>query len=320
MNAAIREGRSPVVRALTENVALKLVSLLLAIVLFSIVHTDVDAQRTVYVDVVTLLPPASARQMLVSELPHEVKLTVRGARSRVSALSRDDVQPLQMDLTDTNSREYVFDPTTVDLGAGLQVIEVAPARVALEWVTSAEKRLQVRVPVEGTPKAGHQVRTPVQVRPREVLVRGPEASVDRATEADTEPVNVDGLGPGTHTRWVSLRPPPVHVSYEAGETVEVRVVIDPVLGERTLRSLDVSVVGEGDHQVRPERVSVTLRGPVGELESMAIDEVVPYVDVSGTGGTGGGTQPQEVQVRGLPGGIQVDRVAPNTVLVTRRGR
>lgn len=320
MTSATREGPPWVVRALTENIPLKLISLALAIVLFSIVHSDVDAQRALYVDVVTLLPPASANKMLVSELPHELKLTVRGSRSRVSGLSRDDLQPLQMDLTDTTNSEYVFDPSALDLGAGLEVIEVTPSRVPLQWVTSAEKRLRVRVPVEGTPKPGFQVRVPVDVRPEQILVRGPEDAVLGATEAETDPMGVEGLGPGTHTRWLSLRPLPAHITYEGGETVEARVTIEPIVTERTLRGLEVSVVGEGELKVRPERVTVTLRGAEGELEAMAVEEVVPYVDVTGAGGNGGGTQPQEVRLRGVPQGVQVERILPDSVLVTRRGR
>jgi YbbR domain-containing protein len=320
MNAPARENPLWIVRVLTENIPLKLVSLALACVLFSIVHSDVDAQRSLYVDLVTLLPPAPSNKMLVSELPHEIKLTLRGSRSRVSALSRDDLQPIQMDLTDTASAEYVFDPAALDLGAGLEVTEITPSRVPLVWVTSAERRIRVRVPVEGVPRAGYHARLPVEVRPEQILVRGPEDLVKSATVAETDPMTVDGLGPGTHTRWLSLRPLPSHVFYEGGETVEARVIIEPTLADRVLRGLDVSVVGEGELKVRPERVTVTLRGPEAELESLAVEEVVPYVDMTGVGGTGGGTQPQEVQLRGVPEGVQVERILPDSVLVTRRGR
>jgi YbbR domain-containing protein len=319
MSAAAPETRHWIVRAVTENIPLKVLSLVLSIVLFSLVHTDVDAQRALYVDVVTLMPPSGTNKMLISELPHEVKLTLRGSRSRVSALSRDDLQPFQMDLTDPTRTEFVFDPASFDFGVGVEVVEVTPARVPLTWVASADKRLHVRVPVEGTPRPGFQVSGMIEVRPGQVLVTGPAEVVLAATEAQTDAINVEGLGAGTHTRWLTLRPLPPHVVYAGGETVEVRITIEPVMSERVLRGLEVSVVGEGDLKVRPDRVTVTLRGPVGELDTLAVEGVVPYVELSGAGGAGG-TLPQEVQLRGVPEGVDVGRIVPDTVLVTRRGR
>jgi hypothetical protein len=77
------------------------------------------------------------------------------------------------------------------------------------------------------------------------------------------------------------------------------------------------VVGEGDFVVRPNRVSVSLRGPASDLEAMALEDVVPYVDLTGAAGAGG-TLPQEVQLRGVPHTVQVVEITPDSVLVKQR--
>ena len=76
------EGSSnPFVSAFTENVPLKLLSLALSVLLFSIVHSDQDGQRSIFVDVVALLPPPGSQKMLISDIPHQVKVTLRGSNS-----------------------------------------------------------------------------------------------------------------------------------------------------------------------------------------------------------------------------------------------
>ncbi len=309
--------RHPLVGLVTDNLELKASALVLSLVLFSLVHSDVDAQRSLFVDVVALLPPPGAEKMLVSELPHQVKVTLRGSRSRVSALSRDDLQPLQMDLTDTSRGDYFFDPTELNLGAGLQILEVSPARVQLDWAVSVDKRLPVLIRTTGATKEGQRVREPVEVRPDRVLVRGPADVVATLTDVEPDPLRIDGLPLGTHTRFLSLRALPEYVTYVEDVTVEARVVIEPVVTERTLRGLEVAVVGEGDPIVRPSRISVTLRGPASELEQLAQEDIVPYVEFSGAGGAGG-TQAQEIRLRGVPDGIEVAGISPESVLVKRR--
>src|SRR5689334_696413 len=85
-------------RFVTDNLGLKLTAIGLALMLFSLVHSDVDAQRSMYFDVEPLLPPPTAGKMLVSELPQQVKVTLRGSRSRLSTLTRDQLPPVHLDL------------------------------------------------------------------------------------------------------------------------------------------------------------------------------------------------------------------------------
>lgn len=318
MSAAPGGAAANPLRFVTDNLALKLTALLLAIGLFSLVKSDADAQRALFVDVVTLLPPASARKMLVSEVPHEVKVTLRGSRSRINQLSRDDLPPLQMDLTDMSRAYFQFDPGALDLGANVQVIAIEPAMVMLDWVTSAERSVAVLARLQGAPREGYRVRESPEVRPGRIGVRGPEEIVRDLGETETEAISVEGLGPGTHTRRVPLRPLPEHVSYVDEVAVEVRMQVDPIVSERTLRGLDVAIVGEGPAVPRPGRVAVTLRGPTDELEALTEADLVPYVELDVSRGVGR-TRQEKVKLRGVPEGVEPIEITPDVVLVDRTG-
>ena len=79
--------------ALTENVGLKMLSFFCALLLYSLVHGSQDAQKSVSVDLVVLLPPESAQRVLVSQLPPRVRVTLRGSRTALDELHASSDAP-----------------------------------------------------------------------------------------------------------------------------------------------------------------------------------------------------------------------------------
>jgi YbbR domain-containing protein len=280
----------------------------LSVMLFSLVHSDVDAQRSMYIDVVALLPPADSDRMLVSELPAQVRVTLRGSRSRLSDLSRDAFSPIQLDLRQGTNGYYYFRPSDVDVSGGIQVISVDPATVPLTWAATGTKRLPVHPKVVGKLDANHRLRAAAQARPGEVSVRGPKTALTELSTISTDVVSLEGMHAGHHTRRVALAPLPKLVSYEGDAHVEVDLDVDAIVAERVLRRLEVAVLGAPTAVLRPGRVTVTLRGPQDRLSELEPEEVVPFIEVSGPGSPT--LVVHDVKVRGVPEGLEVVRIAP----------
>ncbi len=91
MTARTTAGRA-LRKALTENVGLKIISLVAAIVLFSLVRGSEDAQRSVFVDVVATLPSPASGKILIGEIPDKVKVTLRGSRSLLNSIGRNEAR------------------------------------------------------------------------------------------------------------------------------------------------------------------------------------------------------------------------------------
>lgn len=318
MKAAARQGPLGfVTAAFTKDLPLKIVALVLSIVLFSIVHADQDAQRTVQIDVVALVPDVRANQMLVSELPHQVSVTLRGSRSRINELSKDDIPPIQMDLTDPGQQYYYFEPSAVELSGNVQVIGIVPASVPLTWAVSAEREVPIRARLRGDVPQGLSVQTPVQLEPATVTIRGPEPAVKAIAEVHTDAILLDGLGPGAHEPRVPLEPLPDKVVYVDTQAVQARITIEPETAEQSFRHLEIATVGGGEATMRPAHVSVTLRGVKAQLVALDPEQLVPYVELQAAQ-LAEETAPREVQLRGVPEGLQVVRISPRTVLVKAR--
>ena len=316
-DAGTHVERGFLARLFLENYPLKLLALGLAIALFSLVHSDLDAQRSMYLDVVALTPPRDADKMLVSPLPAQVKVTLRGSRSRVAALQHDDFPPLQMDLRDTSRRFYTFDAAAVDVSGAIQVVSIDPSTVELVWQPRAERRVPVEVKLRGSPPAGLVVRRPIAVTPPAVSVSGPKDELAALQGLSTEEIAIDGLGAGTHERRVQLQPAGTHLSVNDSNTVVVQLEIGPEQGERTLRRLDVAVLGPGDAALRPSSVTITLAGPVKGLADIDPEQIVPYVDLPATPAAPG-VEVLEVKLRGVPDGFSAAKVSPTSVIAKRK--
>lgn len=298
---------------LLDNYGLKLLSLTFSIALFSLVRSEEDAQRSVYVDVVALLPPKSSDKILVSPLPARVKVTLRGSRSRLAALERDDVTPVQMDLRDPGKQFYYFDPSSIGVTGPFTVVAIEPASVQLTWRVRAARSLTVEAKLVGAPAAGYTVQRPVAVTPKTVEVVGPRDEVESINTLQTEDINVEGLSAGLHERRARLPPLPGNLAYSAQNMVSARIEVVPEITERTFTGLEVAVIGPGDVVLRPSVVQVTLRGPAPMLAGLDPDQVVPSVTPS-AGLSGGNIESLEVKVEGLPESCTIARVTPSSVL------
>ncbi len=299
-------------RAVTENVALKLIALIGSIGLFVIVRGTEDAQTVVPVEVVALLPPPSTQRMLTNEIPDEIRVTLRGSRAVLNSVRRDGMPPIQMDLRDAAEPFYYFDQDELELPAGTAVVQLAPAAVPLTWVDRAERRLPVSPQMAGDLAPGH-LRVGTTVEPASVTVRGAASEVNRLESIATQPVDLTGLGSGRHERQVALVALPDHVAYVDAVSVLVAVTIEEEEATRRLRDVEVAVIGSAGVTVRPETVNVRLQGPRARIDDLHPRRVIPFVDVSELD-LSAGAQPLQLQFRPVPDGMTVV-AEPSEVLV-----
>ncbi|HJL15071.1 MAG TPA: CdaR family protein [Sandaracinaceae bacterium LLY-WYZ-13_1] len=308
-------GKGFVRSALTDNVGLKIVALVASIGLFVIVRGTEDAQISIAVDVVALLPPPSSDRMLVSEIPDEIRVTLRGSRSVLNAVRRGGMQPIQMDLRDASAHFYYFEQEELELPAGATIVQIAPAAVPLTWVDRAERRLRIEPVLRGDVAEGNLLVGTV-VEPSSVVVRGAASEVNRLEAIRTEPVDVEDLGEGRHERRVPLTPLPEHVNYVDTVAVMVTVTIEEEEGQRTYADAEVLTVGGTDVALRPSAVTVEVTGPRARVDDLHPRRVIPFVDVSELDREGG-AQPLPVQLRPLPEGMR-GRVEPAEILAVPR--
>lgn len=300
---------------LVHDGGLKLLSLAAAIIFFSVVHGAEDAQKTIYVDVISLLPEPTSGRMLITEIPARVRLTLTGGRSRLAAIRQEQMPAIQVDLRDTSLREYEFSSDDFDLPLGVAVTEMEPAELVLEWARRRERRVRIKPTLAGQLPDGFRVRADPVVEPGNVVVVGPADEVSDFDFAQTAEIDLSSLHEGDNERRVRLLRPPAHAYFVDDPTVTVNVHVEAIQAERTITRLDVGVVGALARSVRPTRVSVTIFGQPSVVQAIDPDGLFATVELGAdAGGRGGRLLP--VQIRGLPADVRVRAISPAEVLVT----
>ncbi len=299
----------------TENLGLKITSILVSVLLFSVFRGAEDAQRSVLVDVVAELPPESDARILTSDLPAKVRLTLRGSRSLLNSIRADDLPPIEIDLSETQASVYYFEPERFEVPAGVEIAQVSPDALPLTWVDRTQRAFPVFARLEGRPDPGMMVIGEPTVRPATVVLRGPTPDLAGMDRIVTEPIQLAGLAAGRYERRVAIPRLPTHVQFVGDASVTVQFEIAPEIAERAIPRLDVATVGGPVRELRPVRVRVLLRGPPVLLDAIDPQSIVPYVDGSALDAEGG-AQSILVRVRGIPDGVELAGVDPEEVLAT----
>jgi len=171
---------------LRRNLGLKLLSLVLAVILwaYALARTSPTAEVTVMVPVRAedLVPHYS-----YTVVPDRVAARLRGPRDRIAALERDHAGLLAV----TSAKgfepgEHQVALSQPELPPGIRVVYLEPGTVRLRVEHLLERKFHLVLRAQGAPPPGYGL-SDLKVVPPEVRVRGKDAEVERIAAAGVSP-------------------------------------------------------------------------------------------------------------------------------------
>ncbi|MEI7892675.1 MAG: CdaR family protein [Myxococcales bacterium] len=266
---------------LTENVGLKVVSFLIALGFYSFVHGTHEAQRSVFVNILARTPEDPNR-VLLTQLPPQVRVTLRGPKALLDELRPDEIDSVQVDLRHGTETRVYFDPHLIRVPEGLLVEQVEPSALPIEWEDRIVVDVPVRTTVVGIPSAGLVVQGGAVADPSRVQVRGPASEVLVLQHVPVEPFDASGLSEGRVSRRLALERPRGRVTWVVPSvTVSVEVVRE--MSERVFSKVPVAIVGPLKAKAQPPEVDVRVTCPPEQVRALRIEQVVARVQPHGTG-------------------------------------
>jgi hypothetical protein len=292
----------------TDNLNLKLLSLTVALFLYSLVHASQQAQRSLLVSLVGLTPPEAANRELVTPIPAQIRVTLRGPRSALDDLHADDI-PVHLDLRGGNETRVTFEPSMIPVPPGLQVEQIDPPAIDLKWEDRIVRDVPVEVGIVGTPAPGFVVKGAPVSEPGAVRARGPRSEVVVVQHARADAFDVTGLTEGKYTRQLAIERPPGRVACDV-PSIAATVEIAREVAERPFTKVLVAVIGRANAKAQPADVDVRLACPPEVVRALRPEQIVPRVHVA---------SPTEHGSDALPVQVSVDQcevhVTPPTVVV-----
>jgi YbbR domain-containing protein len=303
--------------AFVDNLALKFLSIVLAITVFLLVNTDRDREITARVGVSYTLPDD---KVLVSDRLEELRITIKGPWRRLRKFDERELERVDLDLRHASAGDLRITPDMVHLPSGLQITSISPSSVRVAFDRRVDKIVEVSPQVEGRPVHGYGV-AEVKANPATIKVRGAESIVGALTTVRTREIPLDRHSDDFDSDADLL--PPDGVELLGPTHASVHVAIAEELVTRKLAGLAVAVRGDDAAKwtVAPGQVDVTLTGALLAVEK-AKSTLVPIVRLSPPS-----TKPAEksdkadkareveVVLEGLPPGIGA-KISPERVKIT----
>lgn len=214
-----------IIRALSENWALKLAALGLAILLWMAVRAD-EPEAATFRNVPVNVDLRDPDWRLVEVEPPSVHVTVLGPTSELLTLAGDPPRIVLPQERVADSVETQVVPLQwVQLPRGAtrsRVVALRPDTIRLRYERLASRTLPVRVRLEGEVAQGYELADSITTNPATVDVRGPADIVMRLDSVPLVAVDISGLRSTTNVpaRVDSAALGPVRVS-----PAEVNVVL-----------------------------------------------------------------------------------------------
>jgi hypothetical protein len=174
---------------LAHNLGLKLLSVVLAVVLWALVVGEQKVDVVMTAPLELNLPDNLA---LVSDPPDSVEIHLRGPRTLVTTLSRRDIVPNVLPARYAEGENIIqLRREAIRVPRGIQVMDVTPPRIRLVLEPIVEREVDVQPRLEGKPADGFVLRR-VTAFPARVRLVGPASELRRVTRVTTQPVSLDG--------------------------------------------------------------------------------------------------------------------------------
>jgi len=301
---------------LFDNLSLKLVALVLAVLAYVNVYTDRPA--TMIVTFPIQLTDLADSLSLSGPAPAAVQAELRGTAKQLIRL-RVTEPPVKVSLAGVTVGRYTraLGPEDLPLpeGVELQVDRmVSPRTLELDVDRRGQRVVPVAASVEGQPSSGVLWDGSFEVRPSQARVSGPEAALRDLDTVQVAPVSLNGrrdtlvvaVGPQSLPDWCTMDP----------ERVEVFVPLEQGVTRRFPVDLE-SPKGSQHYRVMPTRVTAVVTAPrrlvTGATSRVRASWWAPQPWASRIG------RHVVVRARGqIPAGIDV-RFEPDSVTLQRAG-
>jgi len=257
-----------------------------------------------------------AGMVIVNPIPEYAEVRVSGSGLILSSIDAKNLHTtLDLSGTKPGVLTYSLDPKNFELPRKVEVSRVTPSQVTFHLDTLGKRTLPVRLERTGEVKKGLRLKE-LALIPEKIEVSGPRTRIDGLQGLVTAPLDLAALQPGTQQVDLALVQPGGLVQLKAPE-VRVRTVVEPVVVERTLRKVELEVRGGNEgYRVRPDSVTVVVRGPETELEALELSAGAASVDAEKHAGEGPQRVKPDVE---LPPGIELVRIEPAEVTLEPLG-
>ncbi len=268
-------------RFLGHNLALKLVSLFLAIILWFYVageqNEDLEKRATLNIE-----PPPG--MVISSRSTNKADVLFRGPKNRLSLISSDIAVYYKIeDIEKPGKCSFAISPKGIDIPSGVKVVSIKPSTVTVSLDRLVSKWLPIKANIKGKVGQGYRIATDkVKLNPNASLIEGPEKLLRNLEFIYTSPIKVTGYTKSFIQR-VSLQPL-IKGQLPSLDIIEVTVPIEEDFVNRDFKDVPLNfLLSSAKHfpvRCSTSTIDITLTGCRHNLDKITNKDILAFADVT----------------------------------------
>ncbi|HEY4715958.1 MAG TPA: CdaR family protein [bacterium] len=263
---------------LAQNLSLKILALLIALVLWSYVVGIRQTATVIKVPVEVTHTPDS--MMITSPIPKFVNMKVSGPRSKLYEFSSKNlVYEINVSGMQTGRNIFYFDLEEINFPGNLKPIWISPANITIEIAEVISKPIEVEANIIGNPGKGYAVKS-IELKPKKIEITGTLNTLQNVEKIYTKPFDISGETENKLGLLLPLEFLDIKYKNIEAETVFVDIYIGPKIVTRVISDYRVDVINNGiNFKIFPEALNIELSGPELVLETFPLKDLKAYINI-----------------------------------------
>jgi YbbR domain-containing protein len=295
----------------TANLGTKLISVIIAMVLWAVVlgSRNIEATKEVPLEVIT---PADV--VAANDIPEHISFKMTGPKAFLRAILDRKEEPIRVNLSGSKPGlvTYRFFQDNIHLPIGVKVQSINPTAILIKLEYLKRREVPVKVELHGIPPEGYRV-VRTEVKPETVRIKGAESRIDGVTEIFTLPFDVSDLRESI-TKELPLDLARANVQLD-GDLPKVFFEVESTQSANfRIKNIDVRVLTPYKYTIdeREKGITVLVRAAPKDLKSLDASRFYALVDLRGRPK---GKYQESVKVT-MPDNVSLVKVIPEKVNVT----
>lgn len=298
-------------RFLTQNLGVKWVSLLIAIVIWLIVlgSRKISVVKDIPIQVIT-----SENTAVANEIPEKISFRLNGPKAFIRTVVERQESPIKINLSQTKPGlvTYRVVPENIQLPLGVEVNSITPSAVLIKLEKVRKKRVPIKLELAGAVPSGFALKKS-KVTPRYVTIRGASSRVRSISEVSVLPIDIS-----VHTKPIEL-PTEFDLSRMSGVVVseqspKVFLDIRASSSNYKIRNVQVKVQSESKVEILDQRVTLLVRASAEDYAKIDRKQIYAELDLRDKKSGEYTLEPRFV----LPSEISLSKAIPEYIRVILR--
>ncbi|MCI5072418.1 CdaR family protein [bacterium] len=246
------------------DLALKLLSVFIALVLWTYVKSEQKQQRSLDVELELVNVPEHL--MLEREIDAQIKVRVLGPKSRVENMNQEYLGTLPLDLSQSHIGLNTFwiQEDDFKLPYGIKIDRIMPQIIRIDLDKAITKTLPVLPKFVGKLPEGFEM-TSYDLDPEAVTVKGTQRSMQSLKKLYTTDIDLNSMR-SYYEQEVPIDTSTLNVKLQADSAL-LRVNIKENMVSKVLKKVVVQHDRE-QYRVNPKYVNITVEGMAGDMLSL----------------------------------------------------